>query len=105
VSSAPSVPGDIRPGAEDSAAASFVTTAAVPAGAASAGLPPGGATPAPGRAAGPALSGPVPSGPVLSGLALARGEVDRSAHLRTDADWLQAAWGSTGLERNDRGVH
>jgi NAD+ diphosphatase len=29
---------------------------------------------------------------VLSRLALARGEVDRSAHLRTDADWLRAAW-------------
>ena len=32
------------------------------------------------------------AGPVLSGLVLARGEVDRSAHLRGDADWLRAAW-------------
>jgi len=32
------------------------------------------------------------TGPVLSGLALARGEVDRAAHLRADADWLKAAW-------------
>ncbi|MGO8961684.1 MAG: NAD(+) diphosphatase [Streptosporangiaceae bacterium] len=31
-------------------------------------------------------------GPVLTGLALARGEVDRSAHLRSDSAWLDAAW-------------
>jgi NAD+ diphosphatase len=37
-------------------------------------------------------AGPVLSGPALSGLALARGEVDRSAHLRSDADWLGTAW-------------
>ena len=42
--------------------------------------------------AGSAPAGPVLAGPVLSGLALARGEVDRSAQLRRDADWLQAAW-------------
>ncbi len=35
-------------------------------------------------------------GPVLTGLALARGEVDRSAHLRSDADWLDAAWANPG---------
>ena len=32
------------------------------------------------------------TGQVLNGLALARGEVDRAAHLRTDADWLKATW-------------
>jgi NAD+ diphosphatase len=32
------------------------------------------------------------TGPALTGLALARGEVDRAAHLRTDAGWLDAAW-------------
>jgi NAD+ diphosphatase len=31
-------------------------------------------------------------GTVLTGLALSRAEVDRSAHLRTDDDWLSAAW-------------
>lgn len=31
-------------------------------------------------------------GPVLTGLVLARAEVDRSAHLRSDAAWLDAAW-------------
>jgi NAD+ diphosphatase len=48
---------------------------------------PGAEEPAAEEPAGPGLAGPV-----LSGLALARGEVDRSAHLRTDADWLRAAW-------------
>jgi NAD+ diphosphatase len=42
--------------------------------------------------AGPPPAGQAPAGPVLSGLVLARGEVDRSAHLRGDADWLEAAW-------------
>jgi NAD+ diphosphatase len=87
VSSATSVPGDTRPGAEDRAAAPFVTATAVPAAAASAGSSSGGATPAAGMPARPVLSGPV-----LSGLALARDEVDRSAHLRSDAGWLRAAW-------------
>jgi NAD+ diphosphatase len=32
------------------------------------------------------------SGPALTGLALARAEVDRSAHLRADEEWLDAAW-------------
>ncbi|HKD90202.1 MAG TPA: NAD(+) diphosphatase [Streptosporangiaceae bacterium] len=32
------------------------------------------------------------TGPALTGLALARGEVERAAHLRADADWLKAAW-------------
>ena len=32
------------------------------------------------------------AGPALTGLALARGEVDRAAHLRADADWLKTAW-------------
>jgi NAD+ diphosphatase len=40
----------------------------------------------------PVQAGPVQAGPVLSGLALARGEVDRSAQLRSDADWLEQAW-------------
>jgi NAD+ diphosphatase len=31
-------------------------------------------------------------GLALNGLALARGEVDRAAHLRADPDWLKAAW-------------
>ena len=35
-------------------------------------------------------------GPPLTGLALARGEVDRSAHLRSDAPWLDAAWADPG---------
>ena len=87
MSSAPSVPGATHPGADDGAAAAIVTAAAVPAGAASAGSGGAGETPADGVPA-----GPVRSGPALSGLALARGEVDRSAHLRTDADWLRAAW-------------
>ncbi len=36
--------------------------------------------------------GPELTGPALTGLTLARGEVDRSAHLRTDEDWLGRAW-------------
>jgi NAD+ diphosphatase len=32
------------------------------------------------------------SGPELTGLALARSVVDRSAHLRSDQDWLDRAW-------------
>jgi NAD+ diphosphatase len=40
----------------------------------------------------PASAGLRLTGPALSGLALARGEVDRAAHLRADADWLKAAW-------------
>ncbi len=32
------------------------------------------------------------TGPALTGLALARAEVDRSAHLRADAAWLERAW-------------
>jgi NAD+ diphosphatase len=40
----------------------------------------------------PAPTGPALTGPALTGLALAREEVDRSAHLRGDADWLEAAW-------------
>ncbi len=32
------------------------------------------------------------TGPALADLALARAEVDRSAHLRTDQAWLEAAW-------------
>ena len=32
------------------------------------------------------------TGPALTGLALARGEVDRVAHLRADPDWLKTAW-------------
>jgi NAD+ diphosphatase len=41
---------------------------------------------------GPLRSGPAPAGPALTELALARGEVDRSAHLRTDETWLNASW-------------
>jgi NAD+ diphosphatase len=36
------------------------------------------------------------TGPELTGLALARGEVDRSAHLRSDDAWLAAAWADPG---------
>jgi NAD+ diphosphatase len=32
------------------------------------------------------------TGPALTGLALARADVDRSAHLRADAAWLERAW-------------
>jgi NAD+ diphosphatase len=32
------------------------------------------------------------TGPELTGLALSRSEVDRSAHLRTNTEWLDAAW-------------
>jgi NAD+ diphosphatase len=35
-------------------------------------------------------------GPALTGLALARAEVDRAAHLRADAAWLEAAWADPG---------
>jgi NAD+ diphosphatase len=36
------------------------------------------------------------AGPALAGLALARGEVDRHAHLRSDAAWLESAWADPG---------
>jgi NAD+ diphosphatase len=49
-----------------------------------------------GRGNGSALSGPALSGPALTGLALARAEVDRCGHLRTDKDWLGAAWSDPG---------
>jgi NAD+ diphosphatase len=45
----------------------------------------------PGPAA-PARRGLAVTGPALTGLALARSDVDRSAHLRTDAAWLERAW-------------
>ncbi len=51
-----------------------------------------GAAAAPGQ--GPALAGPALTGPALSRLTLARGEVERSAHLRADDEWLTAAWAS-----------
>jgi NAD+ diphosphatase len=41
---------------------------------------------------GPASLGLRLTGPALTGLTLARGEVDRAAHLRAHADWLKAAW-------------
>ena len=34
----------------------------------------------------------IATGPALTGLALARAEIDRSAHLRTDEAWLARAW-------------
>jgi NAD+ diphosphatase len=37
-----------------------------------------------------------PFGTALDQLALARGEVDRAAHRRTDEDWLAAAWADPG---------
>ena len=37
-------------------------------------------------------AGPALTGPALTGLALSRAVVARDAHLRTDADWLKAAW-------------
>jgi NAD+ diphosphatase len=36
--------------------------------------------------------GLVVTGPALTGLALARGDVDRSAHRRNDRAWLEQAW-------------
>jgi NAD+ diphosphatase len=42
------------------------------------------------------LTGPELTGPELTGLALARGEVDRSAYLRADSEWLEAAWANPG---------
>jgi NAD+ diphosphatase len=36
--------------------------------------------------------GPAPTGPALTDLTLARAEVDRRAELRSDLDWLAAAW-------------
>ena len=82
MSSAPSVPGDTHPGAEEPASASDLTAPPASASSESDGSAP----------AEPAPAGPGLAGPVLSGLALARGEVDRSAHLRADAEWLRAAW-------------
>jgi NAD+ diphosphatase len=38
----------------------------------------------------------VPGGPALENLALARAEVDRAAHLRSDDAWLAAAWADPG---------
>jgi NAD+ diphosphatase len=46
--------------------------------------------PAPGRAQAPL------TGPALTDLALARGEVDRSAYLRGNDAWLAQAWASPG---------
>jgi NAD+ diphosphatase len=43
-------------------------------------------------ATGVATTGPTLTGSALPHLALARAEVDRSAHLRTDEAWLAAAW-------------
>jgi NAD+ diphosphatase len=43
-------------------------------------------------AAGRARTGLGLTGTALTGLALSRGEVDRSAHLRADPAWLNAAW-------------
>jgi NAD+ diphosphatase len=42
--------------------------------------------------AAPAVAGPALTGPALTDLVLARAEVDRSAHLRADQSWLDAAW-------------
>jgi NAD+ diphosphatase len=39
---------------------------------------------------------PIVTGPVLTDLALARAEVDRSAHLRADQAWLDRAWADPG---------
>ena len=49
------------------------------------------AAPRPDQAGAPE-NGPLLTGPALTGLTLARGEVDRHAHLRTDAAWLASAW-------------
>ena len=46
----------------------------------------------PGRIEPPRNRGLLLTGPALTGLVLARGDVDRSAHLRADAGWLAAAW-------------
>jgi NAD+ diphosphatase len=42
--------------------------------------------------AAPARRGLAVTGPALTGLALARADVDRSAHLRADVAWLERAW-------------
>ena len=44
----------------------------------------------------PARSGLGLTGTALTGLALSRGSVDRVAHLRADAKWLDAAWADPG---------
>jgi NAD+ diphosphatase len=44
----------------------------------------------------PDLAGSALAGPALTDLALARTEVDRSAHLRRDESWLAAAWADPG---------
>jgi NAD+ diphosphatase len=49
----------------------------------------------PGSAA-PARRGLAVTGPALTDLALARAEVDRSAHLRNDTAWLDRAWADPG---------
>jgi len=46
--------------------------------------------------AGRAGRGPAQTGPALTDLTLARAEVDRRAELRSDLDWLDAAWSDAG---------
>jgi len=82
VSAAPSVPDDARPTVAEPAPTRLIVTE------------PTHARTAP---AGPASAGPGPTrtalaGPALTDLTLARAEVDRSSHLRTDQAWLDAAW-------------
>jgi len=72
VSAAPSLPDDVRPTLTEPAATGLPLAGATATGTGPAGLPAGG--------------------PMLTDLALARAEVDRSAHLRTDATRLAAAW-------------
>lgn len=45
---------------------------------------------------GPDPTGPALTGPLITDLALARAEVDRSAHRRTDDAWLSTAWAEPG---------
>jgi len=66
--------------------------AAVPASTGSASTGSASTGPASQGFRGPASHGLRLTGPALTGLALARDDVDRAAHLRTDADWLKAVW-------------
>jgi NAD+ diphosphatase len=79
-------------------AASAATAAGAPAGGAPAGGAPAAGTPADGIGATASAgggAGRAPEAP-LGRLALARGEVDRAAHLRANDEWLAAAWAHPG---------
>jgi NAD+ diphosphatase len=46
----------------------------------------------------PVLAGPARSGPALTDFVLARADVDRSSHLRSDEAWLNASWADPRTE-------